>query len=114
MSIEYWKVQAALRLLGFDPEEVYELNIRTGVGELVKTSRNGVPQTYIPVVFAAEDTRLHVLGIDPANGNAELNPVPDDEVTYFTGANMHLAGGSKHANGTVMPIFKRNQEGPAR
>lgn len=107
-TIEMWKVQAAIRLLGFDPETVYALDIRVGVGELVHTARHTDRETCIPIDGTApEDTRMHVLAIDPEDGRAELNPVFDGDVKYFCGAGMYLAGGSKYANGTLMPIFKK-------
>lgn len=77
-DIPHWKVQAALRLLGYDPEEVLELQIWSGVGQVWMTSRDLDSQTITQISFdPPEDTRMRVLGIDPENGNAELSVVED-------------------------------------
>lgn len=110
-EIPRWKVQAALRLLGLDDptESLNEVSIRanTRPSEVVLRFGGIHPESRIPITDTVEDTRLHVLGIDPENGNAELNPVPDDDVTFFEGANMYLHSGTKYSNGTKAPIFKR-------
>jgi hypothetical protein len=105
-EIPRWKVQAALRLLGIDLDgTTYGVEIRlTNGSQVVKM---GSEIDYFPIVDTVEDTRVHVLGIDPETGNAELNPVPDNDVTFFAGANMYLHSGTKYSNGTKAPIFKR-------
>jgi hypothetical protein len=107
MAIERWRVQAAMVLLGLeDPgSEIQQISITdrfivTGFGDYLSERTD-------TILDDVSDTRLHVLGIDPENGNAELNPVADGDVTFFTGAGMYLDGLTKHANGTLMPIFKK-------
>lgn len=104
-DIPRWKVQAALKLLGIEAtEQTYAVEIRLSTNQIAIF---GQEMEYVHVTDAIGDTRLHVLGIDPENGKAELRPVPDGDVQYYTGAGMYLAGGAKHANGTLMPVFKK-------
>lgn len=106
-DIERWRVQAALVLLGVDDPDSLVRAVTVGHNELAVSFR-GISRTdHITIVNKASDTRLHVLGIDPENGNAELNPVADGDVAFFTGAGMYLDGLTKHANGTLMPVFKK-------
>lgn len=102
-GIPRWKVQAALRLLGLDPAEALGKFSEVSITPDQVNWNEG----YADVTDTVEDTRVHVLGIDPETGNAELNPVPDDDVTFFCGANMYLHSGTLHKTGTKMPVFKR-------
>lgn len=106
-EIPRWKVQAALRLLGFDPADANEVKIVLDINKPYVDYEGRTIRSEPRIVDTVEDTRLHVLGIDPETGNAEISPVPDDDVTFFCGANMYPHSGTLHRTGTKMPVFKR-------
>jgi hypothetical protein len=105
-EIAMWKVQAAFRLLGLDPDMMQRVDVHPLSGDITVINRDGDVEK-LWIVAEVPDKRLHVLGIDPENGKAELDPVADGDVAFFTGAGMYLDGLTKHANGTLMPVFKK-------
>lgn len=109
-EIPRWKVQAALKLLGMDDPDGLIQTATIGKASITVSFGVGVHVRTLAIADTVEDTRLHVLGIDPENGNAELNPVADNDVAFYTGANMYLHSGANYATGTMCPVFKRRPE----
>jgi hypothetical protein len=103
-EIPRWKVQAALRLLGLDPDQMLLVEITRD--DVSTTDKDGGIDL-LDISDTIEDSRLHLLAMLPAENWSELGTVDEDELKYFTGPKLHDDGLTTYANGTMVLIVKR-------